>query len=486
MKAQQTGSETTSSSDDAGSTETDTSAGETDTATDTEALDTTPDTDTEPEIDESALDSSGISDNSSAVAPDQLTTATDVDTGTDIEVATETEAETQEETEVVEDVSEVAQETVQDTSQQEDTAEAAEGTPIAKALSGDTSTSLTADITVAPTLVENTSDVSIASIDVEASANAVVNVEISGADSDKVTYNTETQEIILVSGLDYENDDTLEITVSISDDFGNSQSDNIVISVTDQNEAPSLVAVENNNLLSVNASLDDIKANGSNISETTDIGSLVASVAVSDQDGDALQYSLSGVGSENFSISSTGEITLAASLNFEAQTQYTLEVTSSDGINAMTEEIIIYVVNDNEAPSLAVQDFSISEASSLNSVVATAVGNDPENTTISYSLSGGGDKFTIDNNGQITLTDSLDYESNTTYELTVFASDGFFSVPKIITVTVTDANDAPSLSSSVAFNSFLENTAVGTTIATSTFSDPESDMPTEKLPWQAP
>ena len=96
-------------------------------------------------------------------------------------------------------MSEVAQETVQDTSQQ-DTAEAAEGTPIAKALSGDTSTSLTADITVAPTLVENTSDVSIASIDVEASANAVVNVEISGADSDKVTYNTETQEIVLVSG----------------------------------------------------------------------------------------------------------------------------------------------------------------------------------------------------------------------------------------------------------------------------------------------
>ena len=69
----------------------------------------------------------------------------------------------------------------------------------------------------------------------------------------------------------------------------------------------------------------------------------------------------------------------------------------------------------------------------------------------------------------------MDYESNTTYELTVFASDGFFSVPKIITVTVTDANDAPSLSSSVAFNSFLENTAVGSTIATSTFSDPESD-----------
>ena len=290
-----------------------------------------------------------------------------------------------------------------------------------------------------------------------------------------MVYNPETQEIILISWLDFEDDSTLDITVSISDELGNNQTDNFTIAVTNQNDAPSLVAVENNNLLSVNASLDDIQTNGSNISETTEIGAVVASVTVADQDGDALQYSLSGAGSENFAISSTGEITLASSLNFESQTQYTIEVTSTDGLVSMTEEITIYVVNDNEAPSLAVQDFSISEASSLNSVVATAVGNDPENTTISYSLSGGGDKFTIDNNGQITLTDSLDYESNTTYELTVFASDGFFSVPKIITVTVTDANDAPSLSSSVAFNSFLENTAVGSTIATSTFSDPESD-----------
>ena len=81
------------------------------------------------------MDSSGISDNSSDVEPDQLTTATDIDTGSDIDVATDTETESSEETEAVEDVSEVAQETVQDTSQQEDTAEAAEGTPIADAVS---------------------------------------------------------------------------------------------------------------------------------------------------------------------------------------------------------------------------------------------------------------------------------------------------------------------------------------------------------------
>ena len=467
------------SSEESSDSDNETEAQDTDNATDSDTnqdgVETDGDTDNEPEIDESALDSSGISDNSSDVEPDQLSTATDIDAGSDIDVAAETETESAEETEAVEDVSEVAQETVQDTAQQEDTAEAAEGTPLASALAGETTDSLSADITITPSLAENASNVSIGTIDLEAAEDNQVTVEISGTDSDKVVYNPETQEIILISGLDFEDDSTLDITVSISDELGNNQTDNFTIAVTNQNDAPSLVAVENNNLLSVNASLNDIQTNGSNISETTEIGAVVASVTVADQDGDALQYSLSGAGSENFAISSAGEISLAASLNFESQTQYTIEVTSTDGLVSMTEEITIYVVNDNEAPSLAVQDFSISEASSLNSVVATAVGNDPENTTISYSLSGGGDKFTIDNNGQITLTDNLDYENNTTYELTVFASDGFFSVPKIITVTITDANDAPSLSSSVAFNSFLENTAVGSTIATSTFSDPESD-----------
>ena len=165
--------------------------------------------------------------------------------------------------------------------------------------------------------MENTTNVSIATIDVETTGNNQISVEIVGEDSDKVTYNEATQEILLVSGLDFEDDDTLDITVVISDAFGNDQTEDLIVSVTDQNEAPVLSSMEHNNLLSVNASINDIQANGSNISETTEVGSVVASIAVTDQDGDAVQYSLSGVGSENFAISSSGEITLAAALNFE-------------------------------------------------------------------------------------------------------------------------------------------------------------------------
>jgi VCBS repeat-containing protein len=101
--------------------------------------------------------------------------------------------------------------------------------------------------------------------------------------------------------------------------------------------------------------------------------------------------------------------------------------------------------------------------------LATAAGLDPEGSNVSYFLSGqGSDNFQIDADGNITLDGTLDYEGTQSYELTVFASDGLFTVPKTVTVTVTDANEAPSVSAAVAFNSFQETTAVGTTIATTT------------------
>ena len=51
------------------------------------------------------------------------------------------------------------------------------------------------------------------------------------------------------------------------------------------------------------------------------------------------------------------------------------------------------------------------------------------------------------------------------YELTVVVDDGTYASTEVITVTVADVNEAPSLSATVAFNAFQENTATGTTIA---------------------
>ena len=71
-----------------------------------------------------------------------------------------------------------------------------------------------------------------------------------------------------------------------------------------------MISMSHNNLLSANATVTDVQANASNISETTEVGAVVADVTASDPDGDSVQYTLAGLGSDNFAISNSGEITL--------------------------------------------------------------------------------------------------------------------------------------------------------------------------------
>ncbi len=439
--------------DDASDSGSDSTESESDVGSD-DSLETETETDSEPEIDESALDSSGISDNSSDVEPDQLTTATDIDTGNDFDVETETENEPAEETEVVEDVTEVAQETAADESV---------GAP-------------EVDIVATPSVIENEDSKTIATLSITNPGDVEINFEITGEDSDKVVFNPDSNSIELISGLDHETNETLDITLVVTDDQGNIQLNDISIDVEDVNEAPSMLSMTHNNLLSANASINDVQANASNISETSELGSVVADITVADPDGDTVQYTLTGAGSDNFAISNSGEITLKSELNFESQSQFTIQVVSSDGINEIVQDVVIYVVNDNEAPSVTLDNFTVAENAASGTTLATATGLDPEGSNVSYFLSGqGSENFQIDADGNITLDGTLDYEANQSYELTVFASDGLFTVPKTVTVTVTDANEAPSVSAAVAFNSFQETTAVGTTIATTTGTDPESD-----------
>ena len=114
----------------------------------------------------------------------------------------------------------------------------------------------------------------------------------------------------------------------------------------------------------------------------------------------------------------------------------------------------------------------------MGASIASINATDPEGSAVTYTLSGtGSDNFSIDTSGNITLASALDYETATSYELTVVVDDGTSATTEVITVSVADVNEAPSLSANVAFNAFQENTATGTTIATSSVTDPEAGAP---------
>jgi serralysin len=113
--------------------------------------------------------------------------------------------------------------------------------------------------------------------------------------------------------------------------------------------------------------------------------------------------------------------------------------------------------------------------------VYTATGSDPDaGTTLSWSLSGtDADLFDINaTTGAVTFKTAPNYEApaddgkNNVYDITLTASDGVFSsAEKSVTITVTNANEAPIITSA-ATASFAEN-ATGTAY-TATGSDPDA------------
>ena len=163
----------------------------------------------------------------------------------------------------------------------------------------------------------------------------------------------------------------------------------------------------------------------------------------SDADGDTLGYTITaGNDAGLFAInSSTGAITVAKSLDYETATSYELTVVADDGTYASTEVITISVADVDEAPTLSatVEFNAFLENTATGTTIATSSATDPEAGAITYSLSGtGSENFAIDANGNVTVASSLDYETTTSYSLTITASDGTNSTQQTLSISVTD------------------------------------------------
>ena len=140
-----------------------------------------------------------------------------------------------------------------------------------------------------------------------------------------------------------------------------------------------------------------------------------------------------------FQSAADGTVTLASTLDYETATAYEITLTASDGDNTVSEILTVNVGDINEAPTvsatLAAESFA--EDVATGTTIATSSASDPESSTITYSLSGtGSDNFSVDANGNVTVASSLDYETTTSYTITLTASDGTNSTQETITINV--------------------------------------------------
>jgi hypothetical protein len=270
--------------------------------------------------------------------------------------------------------------------------------------------------------------------------------------------------------LDRETNPSFTLTVTATDGTNVSAGENFVINLTDVNDnAPvvdplqSLAVVEN----AIN---------------TTIVGTVTATDV--DTAGTITDFTITGGNIGNaFAIDAAGVITVTntAALDRETNPGFTLTVTATDGTNVSTAENVAINVtdaNDNAPVVDVVGPFSLPEdaanATPVGTVTATDVDTGSSITGFAIIAGNTGTAFAINAGGVITVADTsaIDYESATSFTLTVTATDSVnTSAGQAVTINIGDVNDTAPVVDAVGPFSLPENTANAITVGTVTATD---------------
>ena len=283
---------------------------------------------------------------------------------------------------------------------------------------------------------------------------AIGNIVATDADGDTLTYSVTGTELTLstsgvlsfTSAPDYEETTSYTATVSVTDGL-TSKDQSITVNVNNLND---------------NSPVFTSETTFSAAENQTAIGT----AAATDADGDPLTFSISGT---ELAITSAGVLSFASAPDYETKTSYTATITSNDGLNDVTQDIVVSITDiDDVAPSITSgASFSSDEnQTAIGTVTATDV--DTLDTSSSFTFAVSGTELAIDSDGVLTFASAPDYETKTSYTATVTVSDGASnSSTQDITISIIDIDDvAPSITSGASFSSDENQTAIGTVTAT--------------------
>jgi Ca2+-binding RTX toxin-like protein len=150
-------------------------------------------------------------------------------------------------------------------------------------------------------------------------------------------------------------------------------------------------------------------------------------------------------------------------------------------INSFSNSVAFTVTNVNEAPTVT-SGASTNFAENGTGTVYTTTATDPDTgTTLTYSISGNdANLFNINSNsGEVTFKTAPNFEAptdsdtNNVYDINVIASDGSLSASKVVAITVTNVNEAPTVALTNTITTLPENTSTtsGVKVADITITD---------------
>ena len=269
---------------------------------------------------------------------------------------------------------------------------------------------------------------------------------------------------------DTNKDSVYEVSVTVSSQSV-SKTQAIYVRVADAPEAPVIST----------ASIDNVKENITS----------VATISASDEDvGSVLTYSLLDSGGAKdeklLSINESGVVTFISAPNYESPSDFnsdnTVEFTVvvSDGSLTAQADYSFEIIDVNESPSIATTE--ISDIAEGVSSIATISASDPDaGASLTYSLvdsNGAKDEglLSIDSStGVVAFISAPNFETPTDVgadnkiEFSVLVSDGSLEVSQDYSFSITNVNEAPTISTS-SFSIAEGSTAIGTIAA----SDPDA------------
>ncbi len=273
------------------------------------------------------------------------------------------------------------------------------------------------------------------------------------------------EELLSNAVFDLEQQAELKVRVRTTDSSGTSIEMPFIITVRDENDAPTLLSLSSQT-----------------IAENQVIGTIIGTFNTTDPDGgDEHTYELiEGVGGENNDLFSVQDNVLFSNavFDFEVQNSYSILVKSSDGqADGIQQAFTVTVLDANDAPAaIALSPASVPENEAIGTYVGTLTASDQDATDIhqfQLTASGSGnnnDHFSIVNN-ELRTFKILDFETQPTYFIEVVADDmRGGTLTQVLSVGVTDANDAPT-ALSISNDKVVENSSIGAVIGTFFTSD---------------
>ncbi|MFL2961087.1 MAG: putative Ig domain-containing protein, partial [Candidatus Thalassarchaeaceae archaeon] len=247
---------------------------------------------------------------------------------------------------------------------------------------------------------------------------------------------------------------THNVVITATDASSASTAQSFVITVSNTNDAPTVTSA-----IADASTAEDASYSLNAASAFTDVDS-----------GDSLTYTMSGAPS-TLSISSGTISGTPTNANVGA---HTIVVTATDGSNAaVSDTFILTVTNTNDAPTVAnaIADVSTAEDASYSVSVSNVFADVDTGDSCTYSMSGAPSTITLSSG---TISGTPVNANVGAHTIVVTCTDGSSAaVSDSYVLTVTNTNDAPTVTSAIADASTAEDASYSLNAA-SAFTDVDS------------